>query len=978
MAQPEEPESAPSEPAPISEPAPAPDPQAPAESPLDVGSMSGEASAAQDANSAEEAGEEAAEAQLAAEAARAQSADDEDDIVVTGTRIRQTSFSNAAPVEVVSRKQLEQSGISNLADVVQFLTASQGVGVGALASGTGQSVNLRGLGTGATLVLVNGRRLNLSANTNLGADISIIPLSAVERLEILKAGAAAIYGADAVGGVVNVITRRTWDGFRAEMTGQSTQKRDVGEYTASAGFGSVSERSRVLLAASYFRRDELRVNERPTLAKDKYVSTQGHPGAYLVPRDPTAEMPNPAPVLMPDPDCPAAMIVATFNGQACADNYGPYSTLIGAGERVNAFGSGEYDLGEHVTLFGELNLSRFRGENATPIFGVLPPYPVVPADHVDNPFDRDVQWMGRPRGGREHTEPQTLTTADDTLRGVIGLKGDLEGVVADSFLSSWRWELYSSLGVSRFRRTINDNLRDALQMALDSCSDPADLSDCFNPFYSAVTGAGTANSQQVIDRIAGREADVTDQTLWTYNAGVDGSLFKLPGGDVGIAFGAEMRRESRSAELDHAYRQGDYGFLGGSSDQSAKRSIYSGYLELRWPFLQGVDLQTAARIEHYSDFSETPISPFAALTLVPSELAGVDSFPSFLRRLQLRANVSSSFRAPTIFQTYPGQVTTAMALIRQGMTVATWIPVANSGNPTLEPETAYTVTGGINWSPIDSLTLAADLWHYNYSKRIQAEIASQILGMWEASGGAMGLNTDPRVAYDPATNTVGPVYTTNINVSGAVITSGIDFGLMFTVGRDAPGSVGQFGISPQATYTLSYTIPRRETTLRSFANAAGMQDRLGPKGCDGSAAVDLDTDPTNNAQNDQHRCEVAGRRNANNIAPPLPRLRANLPLVWSLQGHAVSLIGHYVSAYDDDVQPLPTGELSVIPAVFTLDLEYGYTLKDVIGDRLTLQVGCENVFDKLPPRVNGAPTGYDAETHDPRGRIFFAKLSADL
>jgi iron complex outermembrane recepter protein len=907
--------------------------------------------------------------------------DEGDDIVVTGTRIRQTSFNNAAPVEVIGRKQLEQSGISNLAEVVQFLTVSQGTGPGAIASATGQGVNLRGLGAGATLVLVNGRRLNPSGNPLLvSGDISIIPLAAVERLEILKAGAAAIYGADAVGGVVNIITRRTWDGFRAQIDGQATQDIDLGEYTASAGFGSIAEHSRVLLAASYFRRSELTADEREFTA-GKYVSTQGHPGAYLVPQDPTAEMPMPPPRLMPDPDCGLVLnttVVATPNGQACSDSYRPYSSLIPAGERANAFGSGEYDLSEHLTVFGELTFSRFRGRNVIPILGVLPPYPIVPADHVDNPFDKDAQWMGRPRGGREHTEPQPLTTSDDSLRGVIGLKGDLAGVGEGSVFESWTYELYSSLGVSRFRRTINDNLRGPLQMALDSCADPADLSSCFNPFYSAVTGAGTANSQEVIDTFAGREVDVADQSLLTYNAGMAGTLFKLPGGELGIAFGAELRHETRASELDHSYRQGHYGFLGGSSDQKAERDVYSGYIELRWPLLDGLELQTAARVEHYSDFDSTPISPFAGLTLVPAELLGVsDSMPS-LRRLQVRANVSRAFRAPTIFQTYPGDVTTATPLVRQGMTVATWIPVATSGNPDLHPETAYTLTGGFNWSPFDQLNLTADFWYYNYEDRIQPEIASQILAMWEATGGPMGLNMDPRVGFDPATNTVGPIYTQNINVDGAVITSGVDFGAMFNLGRDAPGNAGLFGIGVQGTYTFMYTIPRRETTLRAFANSAGMPQRLGPKNCDGSADVDLDMDPNNNAQNDQDRCDVAGSRNSNNIAPSLPRLRANVPLTWNLKGHSAAFVMHYFSSYDDDLQPLPSGELERIPTVYTFDLEYGYTLTDVVGERLGLRVGCENILNKYPPIVNGATTAYDAETHDPRGRMFFAKLSAEF
>lgn len=898
---------------------------------------------------------------------------EDEDIVVTGTRIKQTSFSNASPVEVIGRKQFEQTGVSTLAQALQYLTVSQG-------SATNATVNLRGLGAGATLVLVNGRRMNPSAATGLAGDVSTIPLSAVERLEIMKAGAAAIYGADAVGGVVNIITRRAWNGVRGQIDGKMTADTAFGEVTGSASFGSVSERSRVSLAGNYFYRNELTALDRDNLTRGRYVSTQGYPGAFLVPQDPTPDMPRPPPRLMTDPACGFVLntkVVPTVNGQTCTDDYRPGVQLLTPLERLNAFGSGEFDLTDHATVFGELTFSRTRGSFSVMTYGVLPPYPVVPANHVDNPFGKDVQWMGRPRGGREATEPQTTTTADDTVRMVLGLKGDLAGVGKGSVIESWNWEIYGTAGLSRYRRAASDNLRTPLQMALNSCSDPANLTKCFNPFYTASTGQGTANSQDVINSIAGRLNDVTDHNLQTLNAGLSGTLFDLPGGELGMAVGAEVREEQRALEVDNDFRKGEYGFLGGSNNLRASRSVYSGYLELRWPLLKGLEIQTAARVEHYNDIGSSPISPFAGLTWEPGRTFDMEHSAPTFSSLQLRANVSRAFRAPTIFQTYPGAATVATPLQRQGMTAVTWIPVATAGNKNLQPETAYTVTSGLSFSPLRSLTLSADFWYYNYRDRIQAESAAQILGVWEISGGTMGLYNDPRVAYDAGTNTVGPIYVQTINVAGSVITSGLDFQAMLNLGRREVGA-GALSISPSGTYTLTHRIPRRETTLRSFTNAAGMNQRLGPKGCSGSADVDLDMDPKNNAQNDLDSCEVAGSRNYNNIAPPLPRLKFNVPVTWSLLEHHATVLGHYISSYDDDVEPLPDGELSVIPAVFTLDLEYGYTMRDVIGKTFGLRVGVENVLDTLPPIVHGPAVAFDGETHDPRGRVVYAKLSGEF
>ena len=152
-----------------------------------------------------------------------------EEMVVTGSRLKQvSSFSAAAPVQVMDRKELEQTGATNIADVVTYLTVAQGSGsqgAGSQSFGT-VSINLRGLGEGATLVLLNGRRLPLSGAYNPKGqqfvDLATIPLVAVERVEILKGGASAIYGSDAVAGVINIITRKNFDGARLELDGQTT------------------------------------------------------------------------------------------------------------------------------------------------------------------------------------------------------------------------------------------------------------------------------------------------------------------------------------------------------------------------------------------------------------------------------------------------------------------------------------------------------------------------------------------------------------------------------------------------------------------------------------------------------------------------------------------------------------------------------------------------------------------------------------
>jgi outer membrane receptor protein involved in Fe transport len=984
----EAPAEAPAEPA-----APAPEEPAPPEgaapvegeaAPAPDGAVEGEAAVE---GAVEGEAEVGAGAELGAETAApvaepAADSGDSGEILVTGTRIKRSqSFAPSAPVEVIDRKQLEYSGATNLADVVQYLTVAQGQGAqGGSANGPATAVDLRGLGAGATLVLINGRRTNPTGAGLVGAhyaDIGVVPLAAVERIEILKAGASAIYGADAVGGVVNVITRKNFDGLRLQWDGQATQEFDHGEYTGSAAFGAMGERSRVMVSTAYNRRSELHAGERE-FSEGYLISTQGFPGTYLV-----GAMPN------PDPNCTmveGSLIVPGATGSpVCGFDYRDYTSFFGNQERVNAMGTGEYDLTDHLMLFGEIVVSRFRGDTVTsPTFPIPPTFPQVPADHIDNPFMGAVGFIGRPRG-REAGFPRN-TTSDDVFRGVIGLKGDFEDAAEDTVFESWEWELYTMMGISRYRLTTLDSLREPFVEALNSCNDTTDLSRCFNPFYTSQLGTGTPNSQAVIDSFSGEQVVQADHALQTYNAGMSGGLFEMPGGDLGLAFGGEIRHEWRTSLLDHDSNELRYAFLFGNDDATAERDVYSGYLELRWPFYDGIELQTAGRIERYTDTDSTPISPFVGLTLMPGEIMGRENAPGALRRLQLRGSASQAFRAPTIYNTFPGCSTLPTPLtIPPGAALPTYTPVRICGNPDLDPETALALAGGISWTPIDWLSLTGDYWNYNYKDRIQAESATQAIANDFALRG-LGMPGDPRVIHPPDDPmSVSEVRTKSINVDGDWMTDGIDFGLMFNFdGGKFGGNEDDFGrisLGAQGTYTLSFEVPRHQLSPRTIpANAATMTPAmtLPPADCDGSPAVDFDMDPNNNTLNDTDSCSVVGKRNANNAANAIPVWRVNFPLIWAISDHSASVIGHYISSVEDDVTPNPDGSFDTIDAWFTLDLQYGYTLRDVIGEELSLRVGCYNVLNQFPPKVNGLAAAFEAELHDPRGRMFYARLASQF
>jgi iron complex outermembrane recepter protein len=988
FAQPAPPPASPAPVAPVPEDGPLPAPpselaEPAAEAPADDAAVEGNAveGNAVEANAGAPSAESGTSVEQASAEAATQSAP-EPDIYVTGSRIKSTFGGSAGAFEKIDHEQLARSGATNLPDVIASLSASQGsgpqgsFGIGA-AGGAAASINLRGLGPAATLLLLNNRRLTPSGSPAVIGlnDLSVIPLAAVERIEILKAGAAAIYGADAVAGVVNIITRRNWEGMRVELNGQSTSRFDHDEYTASVSFGSGSERSRVMAAASYFRRSELTANERDFPA-DKYVIANNSSFATFVP----VGMPDGP--QMADPGCPPDMLLPVFApaamgmpmqmptqiGSTCRYPYRQYISWLPNVERANAFASAEYDLSDHLAAFGELVVSRYRGDNTvTPSFSFNFPNPIVPADHVDNPFGVPLRYQGRPLGAEYGAA--LAPAGEDNFRGVVGLTGDLGSVAQDSFFESWQWELSASFGISRFRQTNDDNLRDAFQSALNACSDPSNLSNCFNPFASALDGTGTPNSERVIRSFTGRQALLADHALQTYNAGITGSLLELPGGDVGLAFGGEIRHEWRVTEFDHDANLQRYGFVAGNDNSAAERSVYSGYLELRWPFLRGLELQTAVRVERYTDTETTP-SPFAALTFSPAELIGRENTPGLLQRLQIRANVSRAFRVPTILDTYPGVATVPLIVTRAMPRPPVYVAVQSSGNPELVPEKATTLSAGLTWSPIDALNLTADYWFYDYTDRIQAQNASRILQAHDASVD-MGGPADPAVVLDPATGEPAAIRVHPINVSDtSVTTSGIDFGLTLKLdGADFGGAEDDFGVislGVQGSFTLNYYLPRREVALTAVATDS----------CDQAAAMPSPLD----------RCNVAGKRNAPAGAlstPALPRIKANIPLNWSASGHSISVIGHYVSGFDDESTPtmadvVRSGGDTWIPAWLSFDLQYGYTLSDVVGKELSARVGVLNLFDKMPPTVFGNLTPYEGEVHDPRGRMFYAKLDGEF
>jgi len=294
-----------------------------------------------------------------------------------------------------------------------------------------------------------------------------------------------------------------------------------------------------------------------------------------------------------------------------------------------------------------------------------------------------------------------------------------------------------------------------------------------------------------------------------------------------------------------------------------------------------------------------------------------------------------------------------------GSPVPVFLPVQQFGNPNLEPERALVVSGGVNWQPIEPLTLNLEFWNYSYAMRIALESAPQALANDNALL-SMGMAGDPRVIHDPASGAIQQVQVTQRNIPGRMLTNGIDATIMLSLsGANFGGSRSDWGtinVGTQGTLTLNYDFPKELAAQRTIPNVAPMRS-LPALNCGASS------------------CEAVGSRNYNNLAPPLPRFRFNFPVYWTLGLHTVSAIAHYLSGLENDNDVDANGKLGRLPARVTLDLQYAVAIPNLFGEELALRVGFYNVFDTFPPATRDQ-NGHETLLYDPRGRMFYANLKA--
>lgn len=739
--------------------------------------------------------------------------------VRTGSRIKRQS-DYATPLVSVGQADFSANALKDVRDFVGILPSNNGSENNSdnltqnFTAGT-SNINLRGLGVSSTLVLLNGKRQVLSsAVTNDGGtfvDLSaLLPTLAIERAEILKDGASAIYGSDAVAGVANFITRNDFEGaeFAAEYRTRA-QEGSQEDYTLDAVIGSnfADGKGHFLIAGSYLDRSGI------TLADVDFdepaTSGFGNPASFVIPAD--AGVPG-AGSTVADPNCEAngGILQDLGNGSTqCRFDFGPQISFVPNEERLQGFARASYEFNDTTTLWGEVAYARNDiSREVSPSFPVLNT-PLVPESNPGNPFGADVFFQGRPFGVGSPNEINFFQ--HNTVRAAIGLEGE--------FGDDYSWDISYVRAVNDSvqnpRDTIADNFQASLQgFGGESCdtsptaATPAVAGENGCLFFdpSDPTGNEALRSFIIGDFIADAES-----TLDVIEANFTGSLFELGGRDVGFAIGAQYRDQGLSYSFDTISQQDGFSFLIGNPNFAGSIDTVAVYGEVLVPVNDFIELSGALRYEDYGDEIGDTIDPKVAVLIRPTE------------KISLRGSYSTSFRAPSVFQAQGIQTSFVNIADPNNGGSTTFGGNRTVGSPNLDPETSTAFNIGGTWQPTSNIELNVDYWNFSFEDVLAQESAQGIVNadpndprIERTSAGTIaivntafinadaidtsGIDIEARASFDTSFGTFAPFTNISLVLDYDVTTAGVEVDALNRLNRDNVGAPtqsfkGNFGVN---------------------------------------------------------------------------------------------------------------------------------------------------------------------------------------
>jgi outer membrane receptor protein involved in Fe transport len=931
-------------------------------------------------------------------------------IEVTGSRIKRSDLETSSPVFVIDRQAISDSGAATIGEFLQRTPAISGAGMNPQVNNGGgagaATVDLRGLGQTRSLVLVDGKRWIPSVSNAAGAvDINTLPMAMIERVEILKDGASAIYGSDAIGGVVNFIMRRNFEGVEASAFYGVSSRGDAATTRFDAMFGSTGDKGSVIIGAGYDKED-------PVLARDRTYSSQpyqlyaGEPGIggtsriltgrYVVPRSAAAA----SGVNLTDPNCGAQSNVvltriggtpgSTGGNFRCFDSLNDVYNFQADGnlnltpqERTNLFLSGNYQLTEHTEAF--LLASWNRTESAFKIaplpFDGRPAVDDVPisADSLYNPFGVDIT-DARLRL-RDFIPTRSTSFETQTYQIIAGLRGDFGD-------SSWSWDASYSYGRTPQTQVVrgylySPALRDALgpsmidpvsgnPICVRNPGDPSSvISGClpvnfFGPPPDPSTPEGQAQLA-ALSTINPTIVNTNHNDLKVFSANTTGDIFKMPAGMASLAVGVEYRKESASSDVDFltiippgetvcliTQEACSFGNISGSFDVKELYAEALFPLLSEVPFAEKLSISLGTRYSEYSNFGGTTNSKI-----------GLEWKP--FSDLLVRATYAQVFRAPTIGNLFGPTTPSANSYVDPcngyaGQAIAdpracTNVPTDGSfrqsnnqvtsfqvSNPDLQPEEGDVLTFGFVYSPAwaGGFSTTFDFWQVELDEFITTLPETVILNQCYQFGRYCDIFIrDAAGDVAQMTNMVGNF--------GSLKTSGVDIGFRYMFG-ETPW--GRFSWNLDSSYLAEYEVQLLAGEPSSDVGAfPGIPESRGLAG----TFVDSASSGFGN----------------------MARWRALNDIRWNLGNWSASLTTRYVHhVYEapdvaDVTEPGYVAKRRV-PSFTQTDLQVGYRLPELANSEI--QIGVRNLTDRQPPLVySGFNASTDLRTYDAIGRFYWMR-----
>ncbi len=791
-----------------------------------------------------------------------------DRISVTGSRIRQVDVETAQPVLTISRQDIQNQGFSSVADILQNISAAGSPSFSRASPLTsnqeagGQYIDLRNLGPQRTLVLVNGKRLGISPDGF--QDVSTIPTVVVERIDVLKDGASSIYGSDAMAGVINIITRKNFDGAEANFyTGQYGQG-DGEQQTYNFVYGQTGERGSITLGAEYSEQDEVKAKDR---AFSRYPNGRFHPTPTADDANGWSAASNQGVLIDGDDNWyvrnpgAAGTSLSDFHDFSTADytNASQEMWLQNKLKRRSVFANGNYDFSDNIR--GTASVLYTKRTATSQIAGY--PYQsevygtALSGQSIYNPLGEDANFIRR---GSE--VPRQTESEQETFRFSAGLEGSFQ--FADRYFDWDVGYVYNQnkgvktgtgdLFIPNVQNAVGPSFVDAGGVA--RCGTEGNvIAGCtpWNPLapYGS-TEAGSLADPALQSYLFLPSHDTYTNTTKVYSANLAGSIATLPAGDLAFAAGYEHREESGEYNPDALLQSGLSTSLAGAPTKG-DYELDEFYLEMNVPILADVafakelSLDVAGRYSDYNTFGDTVNSKFG-LKWKPTD------------DLLIRGTYATGFRAPNISNMYGGvsqtfdqytdpcdssfgsaarnpsvaaacaaagvpanfhQITSGGAT-STGPGTQSYSAFESGSNPELKPETSKTWTAGFVYSPnfVQGLDVSLDWWKIRIENVIAAESVTSILNNCYVLGIEAACNRFERGTSGRTANQVVDVTRTLVN-GGYQETAGYDLGVKYRL-PELP--FGNFVIDWKTTYVdyLEYKADNEaETPVEQFTGWEG-------------------------------------------------------------------------------------------------------------------------------------------------------------